>query len=72
MYEWAIIDGDAVCYNNAKKVNAVHPTAIKPVTITRVTAIDVEGKLRLLIHTDRKIKLEKCLDSGCVHLVEDC
>ena len=70
MYEWAIIDGDDVNYDSAKKVKATHPTAIDPVKILRVTAIDCEGKLRLLIYTDRRIKLEECLDRGCIHLVE--
>ena len=73
LYEWAIIDGDDVCYSNAKKVKAVHPTAVLPVKITRVTATDDRlGNLRLLIYTDRKVKIENCVDIGCIHLVEDC
>jgi hypothetical protein len=70
MYEWAIIDSGNVNYASAKKVRAVHPTAIPPVRITRVTAVDFEGKLRLIIDVDRKVKIERCLDGGCVHLVE--
>ena len=71
MYEWIIIDSDDVNRFNAKRVKAVHPTPIPPVIITRVVAIDYEGELSLIIHTDRKIRLEECVDMGCVHLVDD-
>jgi hypothetical protein len=69
-FQWAIIDGQDVCYKTAKKVRAIHPTPIPPVTITRVTAIEYEGELRLIIDVDRRVKIEKCVDRGCIHLVE--
>ena len=72
MYEWAIIDDSKTSYLTAKKVKAVHPTAIEPVHITKVTATDNhKGTIRLLIYTNIKVKIEECLDRGCVHLVED-
>ncbi len=70
VFEWAIIDGDDINFATAKKVKAIHPTPIPPVKITSVTAIEFEGKLRLIIDVDRKIKIEQCIDKGCVHLVE--
>ncbi len=70
MYEWIIIDGDDINRFNAKRVRAVHPTAIPPVRITKVTAIDYKGELSLLIHTDRKVNIEECIDPGCIHLVQ--
>ena len=71
MYEWIIIDGDDVNRYNAKRVKAVHPTPISPVTITRVAATDYEGELSLIITTDRRVRLEECIDIGCIHLVDD-
>jgi len=71
MYEWIIIDGEDVSRFNAKRIKAVHPTAIDPVRITRVTAVQYEGELNLIIHTDRKVRIEDCVDRGCKHLVEE-
>ena len=70
MYEWIIIDGDDVDRFNAKRIRAVHPTPIPPVKITRVTAIDYEGKISLLIHTNMRVDIEDCIDRGCKHLVQ--
>ena len=69
MFEWAIIDNDDINYETAKKIKAIHPTVIYPVAITRVAAIKIEGKLRLIIYTNMPVKIEKCIDTGCIHLV---